>query len=530
VKRLIGLLGWLGVLLVGAAVVIRFYKPEWGDWSPRLALAGVVVTLLYAATQWRDVARQFGAKNVKYGSTAAGGVVLFLGLLVAVNYLGVRHNKIWDLTSNQQFSLSDQTMKILGNLKQPLTIRVFYDSSDASQKKELEDRLGLYAYASKQVSVQYIDAIKDPVLPKQYDIQSVPTTVFEYGGKSERATGGRTEQDFTNALKKLLEGKTRKVYFAAGHGEHDMEGTDQRGYASAVSALKEDNFESARLVIPQEGKVPDDATILVIAGPKIDYSAPEIDAMKTYLARGGKLLMMLDPPDKPDSPPLTNLIALAKDWGIAVGADIVIDISGMGRQIGAGPTVPIGMPAKPAHPIAENAQVAAVLPIARSATPIDGGTNGKIAQKVVETSPRSWAVGGEDLKQLFAGKEPALKADKGDKPGPVCVISAVSATATDVQGAAPDAPKPETRVVVAGDSDFASNAALNAQGNRDWFLNTASWLAQQEDLISIRAKDPGDRRVDLTAAQSENIFWLTLAVIPALLIGNGIRVFWKRRK
>jgi len=110
------------------------------------------------------------------------------------------------------------------------------------------------------------------------------------------------------------------------------------------------------------------------------------------------------------------------------------------------------------------------------------------------------------------------------------VISAVSATATDVQGAAPDAPKPETRVVVAGDSDFASNAALNAQGNRDWFLNTASWLAQQEDLISIRAKDPGDRRVDLTAAQSENIFWLTLAVIPALLIGNGIRVFWKRRK
>jgi ABC-type uncharacterized transport system involved in gliding motility auxiliary subunit len=536
VKKTLGLLGWLGVALVVAAVVIRFAKPEWQDWSQRLALAGLAVTAIYAASQWRDIGRSFGGRNVKYGSMAFGGVLMFIVLLVGANYLGVRHNKIWDLTSSQQFSLSDQTTKILAGLKQPLVIRVFFDSSDQSggnQKKALEDQLSLYAYASKQVTVQYIDAVKDPIQSKQFDIQSVPTTVFEYGGKTERATGGRTESDFTNALKKLLEGKTKKAYFAAGHGEHDLEGTDPRGYAGAVSALKEDNFESAKVVIAQEGKVPDDATVLIVAGPKTDYSTPEIDALKAYLAHGGKLFLMLDPQEKLDSPPLTNLIALAKDWGIEVGSNIVIDVSGVGRQIGAGPTVPIGMPARPIHPIAEKAEVAAVLPFARSATPITGGTNGKTAQKVLETSPKSWAE--SNLKDLFdtkePRKEPKLEVDKGDIAGPVTIMSAVSAAAADAPaGAAPDAPKPETRVVVVGDSDFASNAALGAQGNRDWFLNSASWLAQQENLISIRAKDPGDRRLQLTADQSQRIFWLTIAVIPLLLVGNGFWVWWKRRK
>lgn len=536
VKKLLGLLGWLGVALVVAAVVIRFAKPEWQDWSQRLALAGLAVTAVYAASQWRDIGRSFGGRNVKYGTMAFGGVLMFIVLLVGANYLGVRHNKIWDLTSSQQFSLSDQTTKILQGLKQPLTIRVFFDSSDPSgnQKKALQDQLSLYEYASKQVSVQYIDAVKDPIQSKQFDIQSVPTTVFEYGGKTERATGGRTESDFTNALKKLLEGKTKKAYFASGHGEHDMEGTDQRGYAGAVSALKEDNFESAKIVIPQESKIPDDATLLVIAGPKTDYTTPEVDAIKAYLAHGGKLMLMLDPQEKADSTPLTNLIALAKDWGIAVGANIVLDVSGTGRQIGAGPTVPIGGAARPLHPIAERTgDIVAVFPLARSATPIDGGTSGKIAQKVIVTSSKSW--GESNLKDLFdtkePRKEPKVEADKGDIAGPVTIMSAVSAAVTDAPaGAAPDAPKAETRVVVAGDSDFVSNAALPAQGNRDWFLNAASWLAQQENLISIRAKDPGDRRLQLTADQSQRIFWLTIAVIPLMLVGNGFWVWWKRRK
>ena len=91
------------------------------------------------------------------------------------------------------------------------------------------------------------------------------------------------------------------------------------------------------------------------------------------------------------------------------------------------------------------------------------------------------------------------------------------------------APKPETRVVVVGDSDFATNRALNIGGNRDLFLNMSNWLAQQEDLIAIRPRDPADRRITMTQDQAQMVQWLALAIIPGLLFAAGIRVWWKRR-
>jgi ABC-type uncharacterized transport system involved in gliding motility auxiliary subunit len=161
-------------------------------------------------------------------------------------------------------------------------------------------------------------------------------------------------------------------------------------------------------------------------------------------------------------------------------------------------------------------------------TPVSGGTNGHTAQPVAQTSQRSWAE--TDLKDLLVNHTAKPEFDKGDKSGPVTLIAAASASVADAPaGAAPDAPKPETRVVIAGDSDFASNYMLGFQGNRDMFSNTVNWLAQQEDLIAIRPRDAEDRRIQLTADQGERIFYLTVFIIPGLLFLNGIRVWWRRR-
>ena len=158
-------------------------------------------------------------------------------------------------------------------------------------------------------------------------------------------------------------------------------------------------------------------------------------------------------------------------------------------------------------------------PLARSVTPIEGGTDGKVAQKLLETSPQSW--GETDLKGLFTTSRPTLNADKGDKPGPVPIAVAVSAPAPDAPApATPDAPKPEARVVVVGDSDFAANNALGIQGNKDLALNMANWPAQQENLIAIRPHDAQDRRIQLTDDQSQRIFWIALLVIPGPAAGQ----------
>src|SRR5207245_10493533 len=262
--------------------------------------------------------------------------------------------------------------------------------------------------------------------------------------------------------------------------------------------------------------------------PKNDFFALEIEAVKKYLDKGGHLLLELDPPDKPDSPALTNLIALAHDWGVQAGDNVVVDVSGMGRMIGTDASVPLAA-SYPSHPITARFNVITAFPLAREASPVSGGVNGHTAQPIVESSQRSWAE--TDIKTLLTSGQVSLDESKGDKKGPVVLASAVSAAAANAPAAKPgdDTPKPETRVVIFGDSDFAENGVLGVPGNKDLFMNTLGWLSQQENLIAIRPKEADDRRVTLTATQQNNITILSLLLIPGLVFASGVYNWWRRR-
>src|ERR687896_2625741 len=124
-KRILGLLGWLGVALVCAAVAIRFLKPELQPWYNGLAIAGLVCTLLYILSQWREVARSFSGREARFGSLAVASVAVVLAILIGINYLASRRNKRWDLTAAKQFTLSDQTRKVVQGLERPVVVRVF---------------------------------------------------------------------------------------------------------------------------------------------------------------------------------------------------------------------------------------------------------------------------------------------------------------------------------------------------------------------------------------------------------------------
>ena len=525
-KRLLGLLGWLGVLLVVAAVIIRFTRPELPQWSQGLALAGLVVTLLYSLTQWRDIARSFGGREAKYGSIAALSAVLVLGILVALNWIGSRQNKRWDLTETSQFSLSEQTRQIVRSLDRPVTFRVFYVGSS----QEHRDRLSEYSYLSSQVNVEYVDAEANPLDAQRYEITSVPTVLIEYAGRTERATSG-AEQTLTNALKRVVEGQAKKMYFLQGHGEPDPNGTDGEGYSALVGALRSDNFEVEPLNLAQQSSVPADATVVVVAGPTTDLLPGELDALRAFLRRGGKLHLLIDPPAQGTAPDVTGLITLAREWGIDVGNNLLIDASGLGQMLGTDASVPVAMPV--AHPITNNFRVMTAFPLARSVRPVEGGANGRTAQPVLETSPQSWAE--TNVAGVFASGRVERNIEPPNIAGPVPLAAAVSAAAeeppTPADGAPPeaDAPTPETRIVVVGDSDFARNRAIGIQGNREIFLNMANWLAQQEDLIAIRPADPANRPITMTESQGVWVFWFTMLIVPALLFANAFRMYWRRR-
>ena len=526
-KRLVGLLGWLGVVLVVIALGLRVWRPEMQPTYRALAIAGLIVTGLYALSQWRDVARSFSGRNVRLGSMAAGSVALVLAILVGVNWISSRQNKRWDFTEGGQFSLSDQTRQILRGLTKPLGVKVFY-RSDSGELDRFRDQFAEYAYISPNVKVEYIDPDKEPMKAKSLDVQAYGTVVLEYEGKVERTTS-TDEQGLANALKRLTEGKAKKVYFAEGHGERDTTNSDPLGFTLFSDALKSENFELGKIVLAQDPKVPDDATMVIIAGPKSDYLPQEIDALKPYLGKGGKLLLMIDPPEPKKIVEYPNLAGLVKDWNINIGTNIVVDAQSM--QSAAFPFVAT----YPRHPITENFdRIMTMYRFVRSVEPIEGGTNGRFAQKILETSPRSWAE--SDVKGLYETGKPVMEPDKGDKQGPVSIGAAVNVPAADAAApatppdpAAPAPPKPETRVVVVGDSDFLANQTIGFEGNRDIGLNIANWLAQQENLIAIRPKAPSDRRITMTPERGQAIFWLTLFVVPGLLFLTAFRVWWKRR-
>jgi hypothetical protein len=171
--------------------------------------------------------------------------------------------------------------------------------------------------------------------------------------------------------------------------------------------------------------------------------------------------------------------------------------------------------------------------MSRAVTPVPGGVDGRFAQTVVETSASSWAE--TNIAQLLETGEVAPEPDQGDVPGPVSLAAAVSAPveidATDAaaEADAPDAPAPQSRLLVVGDSDFAANYALGIQGNQDLFVNAVSWLAQQEDLIAIRPREAADTRLTLTAGQLRGLFWLSLLVVPGVVLGAGLYT-WSRRR
>src|SRR6186997_259453 len=200
VNRILSIVGWIGTGLVLVAVAIRFGYPAKEQWAYYLAWSGLVCVLLYTLSQWREIGSVFARRQARYGTLAATSVLVVLGILVAINYIGARQNKRWDLTAAKQFSLSDQTRNVLSKLDAPLQILVF---SEEQEFPRYRDKLKEYEYISKNVSTEYIDPAKKPTIAKQNQIQQFGTIVFNFKGRSERVTSD-SEQDLTNGVIKVV--------------------------------------------------------------------------------------------------------------------------------------------------------------------------------------------------------------------------------------------------------------------------------------------------------------------------------------
>ncbi|MCX6552080.1 MAG: GldG family protein, partial [Acidobacteria bacterium] len=455
--RILRLMGWLGIAVASIALVAQHGLLPGERYAYYVFGAGMACVIACVLGQWRGIARIFDRPLTRYGAAAVTGVLIVLCVVGAT----------------RQSRLSDQTLAVLARLDSPLTVVVF---ERPFELQRWQDELKEYEYASRRVSAEYVDPDTQPAVAKQYQVQQYGTAVCTYKGRTE-PVDSFTEQALTNGIARVVFDQQRKLYFTSGHGERDTASSEPGGYGTMSAALGRDRFTVGTVEISRQGGVPGDAAVLVVAGPRTDFVPGDIDALTRYLGNNGKLLMALDPPVKPDAPPLTNLIALAHDWGFDVGNDIIIDASGLGQILGVDASVPVASN-YPLHPITPGFTLLTAFPLARSVSPVTGGVNGRSPQTFVETGPNSWAE--TDATALVAGGEVTVAFDeaKGDRKGPVSIAAAVSAPSVRSDGGDPTGtPAAGARVAIVGDSDFASNAAVTTQGNKDLFLNTIGWLS-----------------------------------------------------
>jgi ABC-type uncharacterized transport system involved in gliding motility auxiliary subunit len=471
-----------------------------------------------ARQQGRSWAERLFGRNLRFGTNLAIAAIVVLVIITLVEAISLRHSHRFDLTANKRYSLSPQSQQLLAGLPQPVKATAFYQDTQR-EREAAKDLLDQYAYYGKQFTYEFIDPDRNPGLAKHYGITSYGTIVLESGAKDEKVLVA-DEENLTNGLLKVMREGKKVVYFLEGHGEHSINNTERDGYAESKRAIESQNYLVKSLNLLTEGKIPDDASILIVAGPRKDLLEPEFAELTRFIERGGKVMFLVDPEGPPGLPKFLG------DYGIQVVEGVVVDL--VSRLFGGDFLMPV-ITTYEQHPITKNFEVASFLPMALSVKTTDKMPEGVSAQVLAKTSPNSWLKRDlEELKTELRSEGRPLLNERLDEKGPVPV--AVVATVTLRRDGSPDKEPKKSRIVVVGDSDFASNNYLNLSGNRDLFLNTVSWLAEEENLIAIRPKESGSFFTPVTANQERLVFWLSMIVLPAVVVGSGVATYiWRRQ-
>lgn len=451
------------------------------------------------------------ARQTRYTAYAVVYILVVLVAVVVANVLANRYDKSWDATKNKQYSLSEETAKLVKGVHEPITITYFNQSTHFAEGKDLLDE---YKDISSNVHVKFVDPDKDPQLARQDGVQNLGTAVVQVGDKRETAAS-MDETGITGALIRDIKTSTRTVCFVSGSGEHQIDDSGRDGLSQLKDKLTQDTYETKTINLITNAEVPSDCTALVIAGPTHNYDQPEVAAIQKYVENGGRAMFLLDPPlqlgnyDVADNSALTSMLA---GWGVALDKDLILDLNPIGQLTGMGPQVAL-VTSYETQPIVSGMKGSVTgFPLSRSMQIHDTGKTS--VQTMFDSSATSLATSN------LSSPEINVK-DPNNKKGPM-TLAAAGTYETGKSGS-------QGRFVVVGSSTWLSNGFLNFNGNSDLALNAINWLASDEDLISIRPKPAADQHITMTRAQLSVVRLTSQFVLPLIVIFFGVFIWWKRR-
>jgi ABC-type uncharacterized transport system involved in gliding motility auxiliary subunit len=500
-----------GVVLLLFGLVSYAWTGRFDLWVAVHVASGSVLVAASVALNLARFRRSVAARATRERARAATGALLVVGILVALNVAAARRPLQWDLTESRIHTLSEKSRAVLRGLPAPVEAFAFVaaGSPERARLEPLFDRFA--AEGADRFRWRFVDAEADPPLADALGVRREGVVAVRSGERIARSVDAidrLAEGELAKLVVQVSRTGARVVYLVSGHGEPDASDVDTASGAGLLAkVLEEESFTVRPLLLPAAGTVPADAALVVLAGPRKALDPREVELLRGFAREGGRLLLMLEPGAEP------GLDALLADWRIVPGDDLVIDqvvTPFEGTSLGAAPLVSDF----PDHAATRGFRENVVVSIARTVSPSDhGGLPGVTARVLARTSPSSWA----ETAWREALREGRVGLDDADRPGPVPI--AVAAEADGGKG----------RVVAIGDADFAMNARLGSYFNREFLVNLAQWLTGAEDLIVEPPRGLRASRLDLSDADTRNLFRFCVLLLPEALLIVGLAVGWRRR-
>ena len=468
------------------------------------------------------------SKLLKYGlSSFIFACALAIGL-IAFNYVVAVKAPSFDVTKNKVNTLSEQTLKLLHDIDFPVSIKAFYT---VSAQRTIGLLLEKYMRVNNGLTVEYIDPIKSPTVAEEYDVSLPSTIIFEAGNRRSRINPPlnymrHEERDITIALYRLLsQEETKMVYFTTGHGELSITSPQQDGLSIIRDRLIEQNYLVESVNLLEKGKVPDDCTLLVVAGPTVPFTDQETEMIKVYIMdNNGSVFMMINPGIQ------TNLDKSVRFYGIEFGNDYIYETSSRMTTVDMGGAISPFCTAQDSSEITEKLpNQNFIFPLVRSVNSLFANDMLKVT-RLLASSRDSWAeTDFESWKTVNTNQKPIR--GENEKKGPVTVAIVIEAK-SDL----PDSLITRTYTTVLtrsaffGDADFVKNYVVSPfPSNINLFLNTVNWVTRNENIIEITPHLSAFTPVELNSSERRMLSWLTLFIFPSSILMVGFIVWYRRR-
>jgi ABC-type uncharacterized transport system involved in gliding motility auxiliary subunit len=530
---------WIGPFLIVMGLTAGAVVGSWGIVPTALMVTGLAVIGVWLVLESRLQPDFWGKRSTQVGTNALLATLAMLAIIGMVNLLAARYSARIDLTENQIFTLAPQSQEVVRSLRQPVKAWVFLPNPGETDRALLEN----YRRQASQFSYEFVDPQAKPGVARQFGVQSIGEVYLETGGnrrfvQTVTQTEALSERKLTNGLAQLESTQQQKVYFLQGHGERQLQ-DGEGGLSQATNKLKEESYGAEALNLATNPQVPEDATVLVVAGAQRPLLDKEIDALRAYLQRQSGLMLMVDPQTDP------KLDRLLSDWGIRVSDRIVIDPAGQASGLGPGVTI---VNQYGDHPITRDfGNSFSFYPLAR---PLETRpTEGIESVPLLYTSDRTTAqrIGDTGELQFDEAIDPKgpfnigvamTRSIESPAPSPSPTEASPSPSPSPSSSASPSpspsptdtADKVQARLVVIGNSAFATNGLFEQQLNGDLFLNATAWLSQRDDeVLSIRPREVTSRRIVMAPEQQTTVALIALAFLPLVGFGTAAAVWWRRR-